>query len=426
MKILTFKYLPSNFYLAYSVFILIALLIGPVKYANMNYQLIFLFLLPLLILFQVAFIFGAKGKLYPVSLKNAQDYKLSSFLKSLIYLGFVISLKMWFVFIISGKSLSLSSMGENYVDSYDGYVRGNAQIGIVYLYNIFESSFITISLLIIFTSYSRLKGKIKLFSVFIIFTYVLINVVGSGKQKYLGDVIIFILYSYFLHLAINRTVIPIKKVFSYALLFTLVLGLFSYILSSRYSALGISGENIIDKIHPLMYWDKESMIIVLFGDTLGFPLGMFLGYFSNGLYGLNLAMQLPFEWTYFLGNSYSLSKIVEVAAGEPGIILDQSYPFRAESVGWGLGKWHSLFSWLASDFTFPGVIVLGGFFGFVYGRIWLRAVQGNNYFAKPLFVYLSLGVVFSFSNNQIMHTLSGVITLFILSFFYYASAKRKS
>jgi hypothetical protein len=73
-----------------------------------------------------------------------------------------------------------------------------------------------------------------------------------------------------------------------------------------------------------------------------------------------------------------------------------------------------LFAWLASDITFIGVLFLVPLFAFLYARLWLQAIKSSNPFSGPLFVYLSLGLIFSYANNQIMHTLAGVIVLLVL------------
>lgn len=422
MKILSYRYLPINIYIIYTLFVFFSLFLGPVQYRNMDFFVLVPYVSLILLFFCVFFIHGTKGVLET----NQNNVLINKVFKLFIFFGLLISIKMWGVFFYSGKSLSLTSMGANYISSYDGYVRGQASIGVLYILNIFESSILSIAILFIFSSYQYMGKGLKRISWFIVSTYLLVNVIGSGKQKYLGDLIIFGIYSYLICLAISRKNFKVKTVLTYLFFFLIIFAAFSFVLSSRYSALGIDGANIAQKIHPMMYWDNESVIVSLFGEQIGFPIGMFLGYFTNGLYGLNLCLQLPFEWTYMLGNSYSLAKIIEVTASEPGLILNNSYPFRAESLGWGLDKWHSLFAWLASDVSFAGVILLAGLFGLIYGYLWRQCIMNNNPFARPLFIYLSLGVIFSFSNNQIMHNLSGVIMLIMLSIFYVLSMNKNN
>ncbi|MDT4856068.1 hypothetical protein FQZ97_904440 [compost metagenome] len=195
----------------------------------------------------------------------------------------------------------------------------------------------------------------------------------------------------------------------------LVFFLFVEILRQRYLAAGIGLDNIYEKTHPLISWNEESLVSSLVGEDYALALGIFLGYFTNGLYGLYLSLTLPFEWSYFVGNSYSLGRIVEIALSADGSILEHTYPYRVGvTYGWGFDKWHSMFAWLASDITFLGILLLAPLFSFLYARLWLQAIKASNPFAGPLFIYLSLGLIFSYANNQIMHGLAGVIVLAVL------------
>ncbi|AIL69427.1 putative oligosaccharide repeat unit polymerase [Vibrio vulnificus] len=419
MKLFTYRYLPVNIFLCYTLFVFVALFFGPVKYFGMDYFAVVLFCIAFTTMMLLGFIKGVSGSFYvtpiPVGPKSQKLIYL------IIFLAVIIAFKSWFQFIVSGKSLSLAAIGQNYVSSYDGYERGQASIGFSYILVILEHTLTTLCLLVVFSHFGTLKRSIKIMALFVIFSYLVVNVIGSGKQKYLGDILIFLSYSYLIKMAVNNKRISINKIVGYSLLILIFIIIFSFILSSRYSAIGIDSVNISRSLHPLIFWDSDSVLVDILGEEVAFPIGMFLGYFSNGLYGLSLSLHMEFEWTYLVGNSYSLAKIIEVTTSEPGLILANSYPFRAGELGWGLDKWHSAFSWFASDVSFPGVIILGAIFGFFYGRVWKGALSNKNVFSKPIFIYLSLGAIFLYSNNQMFHALSGVLTLAILVVLYFLS-----
>lgn len=413
MKLFSLRYSPLSIFILYTGFCFISLA-GPVKYINMNYGAVILFCSLFLFLFSLGFIKGSSGSDY-----NSRCEIDASSLK-IIELVIIAAMAISFVDIVkvltSGKSLSIQSMGENYLSGYSGYVRGQASIGFSYVLNIFKQSIVTLSLLVAFAHYARLGKKYKYMALFIVATYVLVNVVSSGKQKYLGDIIIFTFYGYLCKYVSSGKKLESDKVVKLIILSVLSFFMFSYILSLRYSAVGINASNIASSIHPLNYWDENSIVIYILGDDFGFPLGAFLGYFSNGLYGLSVSLGLDFQWTYFVGHSYSLSRIIEAAVASPDLIISQTYSVRAQSAGWGIDKWHSAFTWFASDVSFPGVIVLGWVFGYFYGVAWKGSITNKNAFSRPMFLYLSLGVVFIFSNNQMFHSLSGVIVFYSLTF----------
>lgn len=192
----------------------------------------------------------------------------------------------------------------------------------------------------------------------------------------------------------------------------------SEILSQRYSTINLNGENILYHLHPLMSWDENSIILKIFGTEKGFLIGMLMMYLSNGVYGLSVCLSLPFQWTYFLGSSYAVARMFELFFKADGAIFENTYIYRAGEKGWGMDKWHSLYSWLASDFTFTGVLGITFFFAYFYGKLWKQILIETNPFAKPLFILLSLGLIFSYSNNQIMHSLQGTLALVIIFIMY--------
>lgn len=418
MKILGRRYLPLHAYFVYSFIVWLSLIISPIKYNDMHYYMLFSYLFIFMGVFVTFFILGSRGAIEKKSIKKKENKNHLIIVNIFLVLAIILSVNEWRDFIVSGKYMSAGDLGEAYVDSYSNYVRGQATINFSYVANILGTSIVLICLLFIIPQYETIKGWTKYCSLFVVFTYLIINVIGSGKLKYFGDIVIYLFYAKLIYFGVAGGKYKLKTfilLFSLSILFFFI---FTYVLSLRYVAIGVNADNIQLHLSPLLKWDEDTLLIKFLGKELAFSLAMFLGYFTSGLYGLNICLQLPFEWTYLVGNSYSLAKVVEIIFNSPGFIIEHTYPVRAGSEGWGLNKWHSVFSWFASDVTFFGVIVLGGFFAFFYGRVWIKCLNNSNPFANSLFLYLSLGLIFSYSNNQMFHSLSGVIGFFSLLFFY--------
>ncbi|WP_429419305.1 hypothetical protein [Pseudomonas plecoglossicida] len=384
----------------------------------MDADVLLVFLVPVLALFCAGFIMGARGEfrsVQPVAQRCYALQRISIFLKIMVSLTSVASVMQWYSFVSSGGGLSFDSIGESYVSGYEGYERGQASIDAVYILNIFQQALILITLLFGFYYYKVMGRFGRLLFVFIVVTYLLVNVLGAGKQKYLGDLVIFSVFCSAINLAAKGTRFRAASIFLAMGLAFFVFFLFVEILRQRYQAAGINIDNIYNKAHALITWDRDAWIFNVVNADYALALGIFFGYFTNGLYGLYLSLTLPFEWSYFVGNSYSLGRIVEILLGANGAVLEHTYPYRVGEVyGWEFDKWHSMFAWLASDLTFPGVVLLTPIFAFFYARIWIQAIRASNPFAGPLFIYFSMGLVFSYANNQLMHSLSGVMVLFVL------------
>ena len=124
------------------------------------------------------------------------------------------------------------------------------------------------------------------------------------------------------------------------------------------------------------------------------------------------------------GSSYSMGKVMENLIDTQGSILDKGYALRAEEFGWGMDKWHSVYSWLASDLTFPGTLIIGFVIAFFYGRVWLRVLQQSNPMAPMMFMLLTVGMLFSLANNQLLHTLEGVILASFLALLYIIAGRK--
>lgn len=419
MKIFGYRYLPLNIYVGYSIFVLSSLFLGPMKYKDLDYCVLISFVSILLLLFWLGYVIGARGEYRQCSNCFEPRYisyqRIKPFLAGLLAFGVISSIAQWYSFFASGGGLNLSDIGDSYVKGYEGYERGQAKIDFFYILNIIEQALTGLVLLFSFYYFRVMGGAARYAFLFVVVTYLLINVVGTGKQKYLGDVVIFGFFCMIINLATKGQKFKFRTLAAFAVGVVFVFIMFVEVLRQRYSAAGIGLDNIYEKTHPLITWDDGALVLGFVSSDYALALGMFLSYFTSGLYGLYLSLTLPFEWTYFVGNSYSIGRIVEIVFSADGAILERTYPYRVDlTYGWGFDKWHSLFSWLASDITFFGILLFTPLFSFLYARLWLEAIRAGNPFAGPLFIYLSLGLIFSFANNQIMHGLAGVVVLAVL------------
>jgi hypothetical protein len=333
----------------------------------------------------------------------------------------------WYQLASSDAQFSFQTVGIAYMTVYQEYERGRAQVDFMYVINILDQALISLILVCSFYYYKVLSLRARMACIFITMTYALANMLQSGKQKYLGDVIIFMTFTFMVNVAVKGERLRTRSILRVGFIVLLSMMLLIEALRQRYAAAGIDLANIYIKANPLINWDHDSLLLSLVGEDYGFALSNFLSYFSSGLYGLYLSLTLPFEWTYFVGNSYSLGRIVEIIIGQDGIILNSTYPYRVgEIYGWDMSKWHSLFSWMASDITFIGVLFVTPLFSYFYARTWIAAIRCNRPFAGPLFIFLSLGVIFSFANNQLMHSLAGifVLTVLLLAWRYFGYGQR--
>lgn len=416
---MSYRLAPLQLFWAYTAFVFACLFVGPLGYRNLNIWLLIGFVGPFVLLLSLGYRLGVGPRWSEPGLSvhraGVDRAPLTLLLWPLVLWSVGSSIYDWVTPSLSGQSVSLSTIGESYVEGYRGYERGSATINAAYLLTIVNQTIVTLTIVIGLSSLGRVKRGLRYAILFVLGSYVLTNLLYSGKQKYLGDAVVFIGAILLVALAVRRTRIRLWMIASGGVALILILGVFAEIIRQRYSASGIDPVNVMEKVHPLMTWDTNSVLFQVLGPKIGFAAGFFVSYFSNGLYGLSLSLSLPFDWSYGVGNSYSLGRIVEIAVDAPGAVLEHTYPYRVGEVyGWGFSKWHSAFAWIASDISFPGILALSPLAGFVYGRVWRQSVEGENPFAAPLFCYLSLGMIFVYANNQMVHTLAGVFVLAFL------------
>lgn len=138
-----------------------------------------------------------------------------------------------------------------------------------------------------------------------------------------------------------------------------------------------------------------------FGDIISFGVAMFSAYFVQGYYGLSLALQLDYRWTYGIGHSQPLQSIAGLFF-DVGPIYEKGLMAQLQTVGWhDRFVWSSIFPSLAGDITFWGIPFLFLFIGGIYGRSWINAVSNGRLESIVLFALLTILVIYIPANNQI-------------------------
>jgi hypothetical protein len=83
--------------------------------------------------------------------------------------------------------------------------------------------------------------------------------------------------------------------------------------------------------------------------------------------------------------------------------------------GWPAGQyWATIYPWLASDLTYPGVVVFMVLFGWLFARMWVEGAMKRDTLALIIFGQLAIVVAYIPANNQLgvsRPTTIGLITL---------------
>lgn len=396
----------------YCIYIIISVLLcifGPWKYQNFDFISKFyvtlymaFFLLLVACCCKIAFRYHIKG--YSIGKWKISGIKL---LRYLVVISFLVS-TLYLVSNIqsNGFNTSFSSLAQSVASTYlerNDRVQYTPMLKIYILLNGFF--YISVVAVILYKRYFSL-----LYRLLILLTIIeeLIN-----NTFYIGSNIGFA--RIFLLLAITTFFLMYKKGkkidFRSFMKFAVAFFVFGFLISTFiYERIELVGSFFL-----LNDIDEENFIFYILPQELAYAVSLGISYLTQGYYGLSLCLQLPFDSCYGLGSSFAIRHIFEDMMGISDIL---TYPEKIERL-YGIpafAKWHTIFPWLASDFTFAGALLIMGMIAMVWGRTLKDGLVTGNVFSITLFYWLTIIMLFVPANNQVFQTTT-TMGAFIISFF---------
>ena len=228
---------------------------------------------------------------------------------------------------------------------------------------------------------------------------------GYGNQKGIANIVIYLIVAVYISQIRLRGKLPKSATTMITVVLVAAFFLFSYVQYLRFKPLGINAFNFHDFSTGDFYFNTSHLIFKLFGENIGFGMACILSnYLSQGYYGLSLCMQLPFVWSFGLGSSFVLSRVLDKFIGIGGI-FERTYLSRlTESFGRnGLASWNTIFPWLASDYTWLGAMLFFIFVGYFMSKAWKEVIVNNNIVSYLVLINVLILVLFTPANNQLFH-----------------------
>ena len=126
----------------------------------------------------------------------------------------------------------------------------------------------------------------------------------------------------------------------------------------------------------------------------------FSSYFSQGYYGMSQALEVPWTPMFGVGNSMFLVDFISEHVYD---IEQFTYQLKVEEAfGWDSKiQWNCMYTWLANDVSFFGVIIVMLLIGILFGAMFKDAIVTENPFAQMSVFYFILMMLFIPCNNQI-------------------------
>lgn len=128
----------------------------------------------------------------------------------------------------------------------------------------------------------------------------------------------------------------------------------------------------------------------------------FSSYLTQGYYAMSQALEV--EWTPMYGLGSSMW-VVDIVSNNIYDVDQFTYQVKLEEFGWDSDvRWHSMYTWLANDFSFYGVILVMFVIGLLFGGMFKDAIQNKNPFALASIFFFMLMMIFIPCNNQVGQT----------------------
>ena len=182
------------------------------------------------------------------------------------------------------------------------------------------------------------------------------------------------------------------------LFFSLFLGFFTSTMMTRSGSIAFAGYFPALGLHADLnnFMIKDAPPLVQVG-AVGLD-----SYVTQGYYALYLSLEEPFVPMFGIGNSIFLTHQA-VRLTDHQDIWKLSYPARIERSGWdAMALWSSIYPWIASDFSFPGTILVVFLIGRLFALSWLDTLDGTNPFAVAVFAQFVIMIFYFPANNQLL------------------------
>lgn len=422
-------YKPLKFIVGYIIVTIILTFIGPVEYNDYSYwkMLFFMFFVILAIIlgyFSSTNIYNKNQK--RILSKNEKYFIKGSSVKLIIVISIFGALTFevltFFSYISSLSDLSLHTLFyrvQNVGDIYKSSLavaREATEINRIRQFITFFGLLKQIAIV----GYLFEKDKLKKYK-FLFWGTILLNLINvlafKGTQKEIGDLIIYFFSVWLIKKGISGKVKLQKAIIPMTTICIVVFGFMQLSRANTYSIDKVNLQNAFFK------FNSNHIVYKIFGETMGYAITSVIHYVSGGYYGLTKSLEVPFKWTYGLGNSFALSSYATQYLGVD-YMINYSIPSRAEAItGYpALMYWSTIFPWLASDFTFPGCIVLMFIISRLYAISWREAIYNKNLLSVLLFTRLNIMWLFLPANNQLMQTRESAIAtiaLFVIWILYH-------
>jgi hypothetical protein len=142
-----------------------------------------------------------------------------------------------------------------------------------------------------------------------------------------------------------------------------------------------------------------------------FGVTLFIASTCSGYYGLDLALDKPFESAFGVGHSPMALTVYEAVTKDTAPHR-RTYTYRNGQNGWPEENyWSTLPTWIANDVGFPGAVLVLAVVGWFWGKWWREASAGMSDPAAVLFAFTTTMMFYFPANDQVFILADGYLVL---------------
>jgi hypothetical protein len=434
IKIKLKYFLPLIVMQAYLITTLIIFQFGPIDYNIQSpilfWSLMFIYQFSLFLgyYFACSFKVGSVIKFNVPSINSILGLKWFYIILILASLNLILVHGSFFIEFIGDPNLSqkitdaVLKSGENYSDKMESVSIGSGnKIFNIFLFFIAFSQIFIIPLIIF--NWSVINYKFKIIAILVSICPMLISLL-NGQNKGLFD--FFILFGVAIIIVsfyerTNQIKMQLRNPRSLYILPILSLVLF---LSFFGNAMSQRGGNLtyietVDRANNIVVNKKSAQLA---SESFAYYTYAWLtSYVVQGYYGFSLSLEEKFDSSYGFGNSIFLTRNVESILNID--FQSKTFQRKIDSLWDEQAQWHSMYSYFANDFNFPGVSLVLFVLSFIFARVWISFLNTGNIFAGVLICIYAILIIFIPANNQIFGFLHGLSAFFWGFLFWFFSTK---
>ncbi len=320
-----------------------------------------------------------------------------------------------------GYSLTFRHLIDSIINPGQAYVRDEKVVFNVSILYVLISPFQWAAIPFGVYYWKRLDSFFK-FIVIATFIFTIATWLGIGTRKGLLDLLII---TAVLLLAKNPSILnnkhSVRKIKIIGMLLVVVF-LFYFVISNlSRGGLLMSEISQYERVEYKEWYAKNIPTPIVVG------LSEITSYLSGGYQLLSLGLDEGIITPTFMGMSLSTANYANRFLGYdplPGTymqLIQDKYGYDKYEY------WHTMYLWLANDFSFILVPLIIFIIGFYFARVWVDTVNGKNAFAYPVFAYILVMVFYLFANNQVISfNLESFIGCVLLYEFSKSNSRSKS